>query len=165
MCDGYEAIDRRIAVLGDGPMGAREALFLRTYSPRVTLASVGYEPDAEARRSLEQAGIELLAASPDDITLSGDIVSFRDSRGGAARMFDHLYLALGCEIESRLALGWGAKHDAANNLLVDVHQETSIPRLYAAGDVVRGLNQIAVATAEAAIAATAIHNRLRCAGP
>lgn len=36
-----------------------------------------------------------------------------------------------------------------------------MPGLYAAGDVVRGLNQIAVATAEAAVAATDIHNRLR----
>ena len=38
---------------------------------------------------------------------------------------------------------------------------TGVPGLYAAGDVVRGLNQIAVATAEAAVAATDIHNRLR----
>ena len=38
---------------------------------------------------------------------------------------------------------------------------TSVDGLYAAGDVVRGLNQIAVATGEAAIAATAILNRLR----
>ena len=40
------------------------------------------------------------------------------------------------------------------------HQETSVDGLYAAGDVVRGLNQISVAEGAAAIAATAIHNRL-----
>jgi hypothetical protein len=33
--------------------------------------------------------------------------------------------------------------------------------LYAAGDLVRGLNQVVVAAAEAAIAATDIHNKLR----
>ena len=48
-----------------------------------------------------------------------------------------------------------------SRLEVDLHQATSVPGLYAAGDVVRGLNQIAVATAEAAVAATDIHNRLR----
>ncbi|MBX3478259.1 MAG: hypothetical protein KF910_11665 [Brevundimonas sp.] len=42
-----------------------------------------------------------------------------------------------------------------------LRQTTSVPGLYAAGDVVRDLNRIAVATAEAAVAATAIHNRLR----
>ena len=41
---------------------------------------------------------------------------------------------------------------------------TSVEGLYAAGDLVRGLNQIAVATGEAAIAATAMHNRLRRGG-
>ena len=44
---------------------------------------------------------------------------------------------------------------------MDAHQQTTTPGLYAAGDVVRGLNQIAVASAEAAVAATDIHNRLR----
>ena len=41
---------------------------------------------------------------------------------------------------------------------------TTIEGLYAAGDLVRGLNQITVAEAEAAIAATGIHNRLRAEG-
>jgi thioredoxin reductase (NADPH) len=41
------------------------------------------------------------------------------------------------------------------------HQQTTIEGLYAAGDLVRGLNQISVAQAEGAIAATDIHNRLR----
>ena len=44
------------------------------------------------------------------------------------------------------------------------HQETSVPGLYAAGDVVRGLNQISTAEGEGAIAATDVHNRLRGAG-
>jgi thioredoxin reductase (NADPH) len=44
--------------------------------------------------------------------------------------------------------------------LVNEHQLTSVEGLYAAGDVVRGLNQISVADGEAAIAATAIHNAL-----
>jgi thioredoxin reductase (NADPH) len=38
--------------------------------------------------------------------------------------------------------------------------QTSIDGLYAAGDVVHGLNQICVATGQAAIAATAIHHYL-----
>jgi thioredoxin reductase (NADPH) len=37
---------------------------------------------------------------------------------------------------------------------------TSVPGLYAVGDVVSALNQIAVATGHAAIAATAVHNGL-----
>ena len=46
-------------------------------------------------------------------------------------------------------------------LVVDDHQQTTVPGLFAAGDLVRGLNQISTAQGEAAIAATAMHNRLR----
>ena len=55
----------------------------------------------------------------------------------------------------------GAQCADNDELLVDAHQQTSVDGLYAAGDVVIGLNQIAVAMGHAAIAATAIHNRLR----
>jgi len=41
ICDAYEATDARIAVLGSGPLAQREADFLRTYSPDVTVLIVG----------------------------------------------------------------------------------------------------------------------------
>jgi thioredoxin reductase (NADPH) len=42
---------------------------------------------------------------------------------------------------------------------VDAHNQTSVKGLYAAGDFVRGLDQIVVAMGHAAVAATHIHNR------
>ena len=81
--------------------------------------------------------------------------------GGAERAFDHVYSALGTTPAVDLAVRLGARRADDGRLLVDDHQATSVPGLWAAGDVVRGLNQIAVATAEAAVAATAIHNALR----
>ncbi len=152
ICDGYEAIDQRIAVLSDSDLGAREALFLRSYSSSVTLLNVGA---AVRDAGLAEAGVEVIDLDLADVDLAQDEV-----RVGGAR-FDCMYLAFGCEQESRLALRWGAAHDAQGNLIVDAHQQTSLTGLYAAGDVVRGLNQIAVAVGEAAIAATDIHNNLR----
>ena len=46
------------------------------------------------------------------------------------------------------------------SLIVNKRQETSVRGLYAAGDIVSGLNQICVAESQAAIAATAIHEKL-----
>ena len=158
ICDAYEAIDRRIAVLGDGDLGARDALFLRTYSKRVTLLKLGTAKLSDTGK-LKDRGIEVLETAIQALSLGETTVSVAGPYG--ARSFDFLYLALGCELESRLAVQWGAAHDSEDNLIVDAHQQTSINRLYAAGDVVLGLNQIAIATAEAAIAATDIHNRLR----
>lgn len=153
ICDAFEAIDTDIAVLSDGDRGAREALFLRTYSNRVSLLNLGGPVKAQAQ--LQEAGVQVLDLDLAQIELTQDAAIVGERR------FDHLYLALGCEMASRLALRWGAEHDAQGNLVVDAHQQTSLNRLYAAGDVVRGLNQIAVAVGEAAVAATDIHNRLR----
>ena len=139
ICDAYEAIDKRIAVLGDGGLAEREAAFLGAYSQQVTVI------DAKAARRLSFTETAIEWAEP----------------RGPSRTFDHLYLALGCEPQSALATSCGAKRDREGNLVVDLHQMTSVDGLFAAGDVVRGLNQIAVAVGEAAIAATAIHNRLR----
>ena len=139
ICDAYEATGKRIAVLGDGGLAQREAQFLSTYSEQVTV--IGTEDG--------------------DLAFDDHTVQWRGPDGQAPRTFDHLYLALGCQPQSALAAACGARLDEEGNLIVDTHQMTSVPGLYAAGDLVRGLNQIAVATGEAAVAATAIHNRLR----
>ena len=59
-----------------------------------------------------------------------------------------------------LALALGADADDNGELITDERQQTSVDGLYAIGDVVSALNQISVAQGHAAIAATAIHNRL-----
>ena len=81
---------------------------------------------------------------------------------GEAMRFDTLYVALGVEPRNDLAEAAGVRtNDDGYLVAAQLHQDTAVPGLYAAGDVVRGLNQLSVAQAEAAIAATAIHNRLR----
>ena len=67
---------------------------------------------------------------------------------------------LGTRQNSGLAIALGAAIDEEGALRVDRDQLTSVPGLYAIGDVVSALNQIAVATGHAAIAATHVHNAL-----
>lgn len=160
ICDAYEAIDQKIAVLGESDLGAREAVFLTTYSKTVSLLQLGSLSSLRQPDTLKAKGVEILPIALSNLAIGSDRIEVAIA-GEATRAFDCLYLALGCEMQSRLAVQWGAAHDAEGNLIVNAHQETSIERLYAAGDVVRGLNQIAVATGEAAIAATDIHKRLR----
>ena len=79
---------------------------------------------------------------------------------GSEHRFDVLYAALGCHPRHELGAALGARLDRGGNLVIDAHCRTGIEGLYAAGDVTGGLDQIVVATGQAAIAATAIHNRL-----
>ena len=160
ICDGYEAIDKAVAVIGDDDKGVREAAFLRTYSDRVTLIHIGPGDALTGQDELERLGIELIRAPIDNVQLEGDRVTAL-SWGGTFRTFDLVYSALGTSANAELARALDARIGEDGRLFVDPHQATSVKGLYAAGDVVRGLNQIAAASAEAAVAATAIHNALR----
>jgi thioredoxin reductase (NADPH) len=160
ICDAFEAIDRRIAVIGDGAVGAREAAFLTTFSKPITLLHIGSERDAPNGVELAANGIELVPTSIQNLTIENDRVTVRTD-SGARRHFDVVYVALGYTPQISLARDLGARCDEDGRLWVNAHQETSVDGLYAIGDVVRGLNQVVVAAAEGAIAVTDIHNRLR----
>lgn len=162
ICDGYEVRGQALAVIGDGVLGAREALFLTTYSDRISLVHVG-PPAAlpqDERGDLAAAGIEVIEAAMDHVVLDNDRLEALVF-AGRPRRFDVIYAALGVTPRFDLAARVETRFDAAGRLFVDDHQQTSVPGLYAAGDLVRGLNQISTAAGEAAIAATAMHNLLR----
>jgi thioredoxin reductase (NADPH) len=159
ICDAYEAIDKRIAVISDGVVGEHEAEFLTTYSDAVTLLHLGERPADVGPNRIGPQRIEAIPIQLSDLSIGEQEVSLRTS--GGVRHFDVVYLALGCTAQNSLAQGLRARCDESGPLIVNAHQETSVPRLYAAGDVVRGLNQVIIAAAEGAIAATDIHNKLR----
>jgi thioredoxin reductase (NADPH) len=162
ICDGYEAIGKRVAVLGAGEHAAAEALFLRTYCDKITLLlPAGDDVLSEGtRRSLESAAVVITHVAVGAVSLDDNGVVALEVEDGIIHRFDVVYSAFGTTSQSQLTTGLGARTDPSGRLIVDDHQQTSVEGLYAAGDVVRGLNQIAVADGEAAIAATAIHNRL-----
>lgn len=164
ICDGYEATDKVVAILGDSDAGAREAAFLRSYSDRVTLIHTGAPDALTERAALADLGIEVVETPIETVRLEGDRVTAPALNlrwNGQDRAFDLIYSALGTTPNAALARSLGARLADDGRLEVDLHQRTTVPGLWAAGDVVRGLNQIAVATAEAAVASTDIHNALR----
>jgi len=155
VCDAYEMIDKRIAVLAND-QGEHQARFLRRYSSQVELFSLRGE--ALREHAIIRTAVDRQITA-DEVELRPDGVTIR-LFNHSVHKFDCLYLALGCVPQSGVATDLGVRVDELGQLTVNAHQETSVPGLFAAGDVVRGLNQIAVACGEAAVATTAIHNRL-----
>jgi thioredoxin reductase (NADPH) len=159
VCDGYEASDERIAVFAPVDVAIRHALFLRTFSRQVSaVRSEPGAPSPECARAAQDAGIALL---PPSVSLRHDgrccVFAFDD---GSEQRFDTVYPVLGGEAQSQLATALGAAVDDNDELHTGGDRQTSVDGLYAIGDVVSALNQISVAVGHAAIAATAIHNRL-----
>lgn len=160
ICDAYEVTDKRIGVIGTGEHGMREALFLRGFSADVTLIAPEAEHrlDAECRAELDAAGIRRVEGSCGDFRIEGEQIAVNTAEGQMA--FDTLYPALGSRIRSDLAIAAGARGSEDGCLEVDDHQRTSVPGLFAAGDVVKGLDQISNAMGQAGVAATTIRNML-----
>jgi thioredoxin reductase (NADPH) len=160
ICDGYEVTDKRIGVIGTGDHGMREALFLRGFSRHVTLIAPGasHDLDQACRARLDAAGIEHVDGPCTPIVLDDEAIRVATSLG--ERVFDTVYPALGSVIRSELAIAAGALASEDGCLEVDAHQRTSISGLFAAGDVVKGLDQISHAMGEAGVAATTIRNLL-----
>ncbi|WP_207481148.1 NAD(P)/FAD-dependent oxidoreductase [Arenibaculum pallidiluteum] len=163
ICDAFEVIDHRIAVLGHGAHAAREALFMRTYSPNVTILSLGIPPELPEgeQARLRDAGIRWLDSPVREIGEEAGRVAVLTLEDGCVYSFDTVYSALGIAPRRQPVLGLQPEFDEDGRLLVGDRLETSVPGLFAAGDIVSGLNQISVAMGQAAIATTAIHNRLR----
>lgn len=159
ICDGYEVTDKRIGVIGTGGHGTREAIFLRGYSRDVTLvAPEAHALDAACAAALDDAGIVRVDGPCGGYAIEDGRIAL-DTAAGRMR-FDTLYPALGSRIRSRLAIEAGARASEDGCLEVDAHQRTSVPGLFAAGDVAKGLDQISHAMGEAGVAATTIRNLL-----
>jgi len=161
ICDAYDVTDRKVAILSTAAQGPAHALFLRTYTPSLTLfiqpGSGAVEP--EQRCSLGQAGIAVI----DEPIVSLQVTAAKQLQvrlsHGATLLFDTLYPMLGSDARDELGTALGARC-SDGELVVDSHQQTTMPGLYAVGDVVKALNQMSVGVGHAATAATAIHNRL-----
>ena len=160
VCDGYEVTDKRVGVIGSGNHGTREAEFLRGYSSDITLvAPLGeHELDDECRRRLDEAGVAVVAGPCGGYAIDGERLTLTTAEGRLA--FDSVYPALGLHVRSELAVAAGAETAEDGALVVDDHLETTVPGLFAAGDVVIGLDQISHAMGHAGVAATAIRNHL-----
>ncbi|WP_061924596.1 NAD(P)/FAD-dependent oxidoreductase [Altererythrobacter epoxidivorans] len=160
VCDGYEVTDKRVAVIGTGDHGTAEAQFIRGFTADLTLVSPNGDHDLSetCSRALDDAGIARVAGPCGGFAIEGERIAFDTADGRMS--FDSLYPALGSLVRSGLARSCGAEVGENDCIRVDDHLETSVPGLFAAGDVVIGLDQISHAMGQAGVAATTIRNHL-----
>ena len=160
ICDGFEVTDKKVGVIGSDSHGVAEALFIRSYTADVTLIA----PDkalslkSEDSEKLKEAGINCVDGPAQAVAIPDGCIVVDTAEGHYT--FDSIYPALGSDTHTQLAEMVGA--DLSNDacVKVDSHQRTNVRGLYAAGDVVIGLDQISHAMGEGGVAATTIRNDL-----
>jgi thioredoxin reductase (NADPH) len=160
ICDGYEVTDKKVGVMGSDSHGVAEAVFIRSFTADVTLIA----PDKALRlttddqRKLKDAGIECVDGPAQAVAIPNGCIVVDTAEGHYA--FDSIYPALGSDTHTQLGEMVGAKLAEDGCFLCDDHQRTSVKGLYAAGDVVHGLDQISHSMGEGGVAATTIRNDL-----
>ena len=158
ICDGYEVTDKKVGVIGSDSHGVAEALFIRSFTADITLIA----PDKALRlkpednEKLKDAGIGCVDGPAQAVAIADKCIVVDTAEGHYT--FDTIYPALGSDTHTQLGEMVGAKLASDGCFLCDSHQRTSVPGLYAAGDVVHGLDQISHAMGEGGVAATTIRN-------
>jgi thioredoxin reductase (NADPH) len=160
ICDGYEVNGDNVAVYGEAENAINHAVFLRTFTDRVTVVVHG-EPNAcdQAFALADHYDIKVISDRVESLHPCEAGIELVTCRG-ETHHFDIIYPSLGARYRSELAIKLGLNCDECGGIWVDDHLLTSMRGIYAIGDVTMGLKQISVAIGQAAQAATAVHNSL-----
>jgi thioredoxin reductase len=153
-CDGYEARDRHVVVLGWSADVAGYALTLLDWAADVTIVTDGtrFEGDRARRAALDRHGVAILE---DDavafLGTRGDLQGVR-LRGGQVLTCDLAFFSIGHRPRTDLAVQLGCELTEQGCITVDDECRTTVAGVYAAGDVTPGIQLVQVAAAKGTIA-------------
>ena len=160
VCDGFEAIGRSVAVVGDDDEALATALGLLRFTDRVTLVTGRRRSRAPASRlhALEGRGIEVHRSPVTEYRhRQGQIEQLALARGGGVSC-QMVFVSTPKRPRTELARRLRARVDEAGYLVVDEAGRTSVAGLFAAGDVTAGhSHQLTTAAHLGATAATAVN--------
>jgi thioredoxin reductase len=162
-CDGYECLNKRIAVLGSGTKTVGFALNLLTWTNQITLINEDKDGLSTGDRD-KLAAFDIPVRDQTIEALDGDFNAKQLRRivftEGDALECDALFFNLGNKPASNLHEMLGCKLDENGLVWVDQARQTSVQGVYAAGDITPNSQLAIVAAAEGAMAAIHIHDSL-----
>lgn len=167
-CDGYLYRDGKpVVVIGGGNTALTDALYLYTLGAgvRILHRSGALRAEEHLKRELSERKIPVLYHTTVEAFLGRgrlQAVEVRGPGGGKRRLrAQGAFIAIGHEPQHSLAKALGLELSPEGYIKVNERQETSLPGLYAAGDITGGAKQIAVAVGQGTTAAINIGEALR----
>jgi thioredoxin reductase len=162
-CDGYEARDQKTVVIGRGRKAVGMALNLTTWTRDIIICTNGESPDldeAEYCEKLDALNIPVLTERVVSVCARDRRVHCLALESGMELDADKIFFAIGQYPADDLGAQLGCERDSGGHIIVDEHYHTSVPNVYAAGDIVPGPQLAIAAASEGASAALAIHKSL-----
>ena len=138
-CEGYESIDRTVAVVGHSEDAAETALDLLVFTPRVSLVAgrpEGFEVPAARLADVAAAGIPTYSCSVAEYqNRDGQMQALVLDDGAGTRIaVEQVYTIRSTRPTSALALQLGLALHPHGQILVPSEQLPNVPGAYAAGD-------------------------------
>ncbi len=154
VCDGYEARGRDVVVFGWGEHVTGFALAMLTWASTVTVVTDGreFQGDAGDEHALRAAGVAIVAdVAAELVGRRGDLRAVR-LRSGVDLPCGMAFFSIGHRPRNQLALAVGCDVGEAECVSVDGEGRTSVAGVFAAGDLVPGLQLVQVAAGKGAVA-------------
>ncbi len=159
-CDGFFYKEKEVIVVGGGNTALTDALHLSSLGCKVTIVHRRnqFRADKHLQDSVVQHKIPILWDTVVDEIVEGNevtAVQLRDLKTGKAhtKPVSGVFVAVGEVPSSQLAAELGLDMDPGGFITVDRSFRTSVPFVYAAGDVSGGIRQIVAAVHGGAAAA------------
>ncbi len=165
ICDGYEMLDKRAALLASSEGQINTAFVLNWFTPYITVLTMGaYDVSDAMREKLAEHGYPLIEKPIARFLGQHHVMDGIEFTDGSVLPVDTGLISMG-SIRHTSYLQHFELETHGQDLLTDETCRTSHPRIFAVGDLKKGLNQISVAVADGTIAATTIWREIRRAAP
>jgi len=158
-CHGYELDQGRIGVIAAGPMSIHQAQLLPEWGAVTFLTNGALSLDPGQREDLRARGVTIEETPISRLTGAAD-VALRDGR---VLPFAGLFTATRTEPASSLARATGCamiETPMGSQIMTGDSKETSIPGIFACGDVARAPHSVSLAVGDGAWAGAQLHRSL-----
>ena len=169
-CDGAFYRDKRLVVVGGGNSGVQEALFLTRFTSHIDLlvrstvkASQVLQDELQKYVDAGKVTVHLGTVPSEIVAEENKVVKVVGTKDGAPAEFatDGVFVFIGLKPNTQFLAGSGIELDEYGLVKTDQHLATTMPGVYASGDVRSGATmQIASAVGEGATAALSIREFL-----
>ncbi|GAA3402320.1 NAD(P)/FAD-dependent oxidoreductase [Paenibacillus hodogayensis] len=165
-CDGYEIQNRRTVIMGSGDSGAQMALILSERTDKLLYVNhEGKDVAGEVSQQLSVKGITVLIEPIERVVQEEDGSTFHGVVLANGRLVEaeRGFIAFGGnEVRSALAGQLGAERHENGHIMTDSRSKmTSVPNVWAAGDIGVHAEQVTIAMGEGSQAAIWMHKALR----
>jgi thioredoxin reductase len=162
-CDGFEVTGKRVGVIGTGKAAVGLALKLLQWSDQLTVFPNGNERGWTAEHMSKLLAQSIGVKDEKIIAIEGKRtqIKYLVMASGERVPVDAVFFTIGVTRSCGLAEGLGCKvFEDIPNIEVDEYKETSVPGVYAIGDLTPGSQLAITSAADGAIAAIAINKSL-----